>query len=141
MDPRRAVQSRATRLRLRVREPVWSPPPLPQARDLGRFGHWWAVLQRGQWIREGLFSLGQLAYGSECGNLFGHRHHSLKLVTSGGSGTGGLSFSVVNGSAKGCSVSGNSLTAQSAGTCLVTATKASDATYLAISSTAPVAMV
>ena len=66
---------------------------------------------------------------------------ALKLVTSGGSGTGGLTFSVVNGSAKGCSVSGNSLSAQSAGTCLVTATKASDGTYLAISSTAPIAMV
>jgi hypothetical protein len=65
---------------------------------------------------------------------------SLKLATSGGSGTGGVTFSVVNGSAKGCAISGSSLSATSAGTCVVTATKAGDTTYLANSSTANVAL-
>ncbi len=64
---------------------------------------------------------------------------ALRLTTSGGSGTGGVSYSVTNGSAKGCAISGSSLTATSAGTCLVTATKASDGTYLAIS-TSPTAV-
>jgi hypothetical protein len=58
------------------------------------------------------------------------------LVTSGGSGTGALSFTVTNGTATGCAITGTSLTSTSAGTCLVTATKASDTTYLAVSSVA-----
>jgi hypothetical protein len=61
---------------------------------------------------------------------------ALKLTSSGGSGTGAVTYSAVNGSAKGCKVSGTSLTATSAGTCLVMATKASDDTYLATSSPA-----
>jgi hypothetical protein len=65
---------------------------------------------------------------------------SLKLTTSGGSGTGGVTFSVVNGTAKGCALSGTSLKATSAGTCVVTATKAGDSTYLAATSTTSVVM-
>jgi surface protein len=59
------------------------------------------------------------------------------LATSGGSGTGSLSFNVTGGTASNCAVSGSVLTATSAGTCIVTATKASDATYAATTS-APV---
>ena len=62
---------------------------------------------------------------------------SLTLTTSGGSGTGAVTFMVVNGSATGCTMSGSgpySLTSSSAGTCLVTATKASDANWNATTS-------
>ena len=62
--------------------------------------------------------------------------NSLSLATSGGSGSGAVTYSVSNGTATGCSISGSTLTFTSAGTCLVTATKAADASYLAASSTA-----
>jgi hypothetical protein len=65
---------------------------------------------------------------------------ALALTTSGGSGTGHVTFSVVNGTAKGCVVSGTSLKATSPGTCVVTATKAADTTYLAATATISVAM-
>lgn len=59
----------------------------------------------------------------------------LTLTTSGGSGTGAISYSVTNGaSTTGCAVSSGVLTSTSAGTCLVTATKAADSSYSAISS-------
>jgi Peptidase A4 family/Bacterial Ig-like domain (group 3) len=58
----------------------------------------------------------------------------LTLATSGGSGTGAVSYVTVNGTATGCNVSGATLTATSAGTCVVVATKAADATYNAASS-------
>ena len=58
------------------------------------------------------------------------------LETAGGSGTGAVTCVVTNGMASGCTVSGSSLSASTAGTCIVTATKAADATYLAVSSTA-----
>jgi hypothetical protein len=53
----------------------------------------------------------------------------LVLTTAGGSGTGAVSYSAVDGTASGCSVSSGSLSASSAGTCLVTATQAEDANY------------
>lgn len=53
----------------------------------------------------------------------------LPLTTSGGSGAGAITYAVANGTASGCTVSGGSLSATSAGTCTVTATKAGDATY------------
>jgi hypothetical protein len=53
----------------------------------------------------------------------------LTLATSGGSGTGAVSYSAVDGTASGCSVSGGVLSVSSAGSCLVTATKAEDANY------------
>jgi ribosomal protein S27E len=60
--------------------------------------------------------------------------YSLALTTTGGSGTGALSYSVVNGTATGCTNTSGTLIATSAGTCLVTATKAADADYASASS-------
>ena len=60
----------------------------------------------------------------------------LILTTSGGSGSGAVSYTVTNGTATGCVISGSSLDATSAGTCLVMATKAADTTYSAVSSLA-----
>lgn len=60
---------------------------------------------------------------------------SLSLATSGGSGNGAVSYAVTGtGTASGCAVSGSTLTVTSTGTCKITATKASDATYLSESS-------
>jgi uncharacterized repeat protein (TIGR02543 family) len=53
------------------------------------------------------------------------------LTTTGGSGSGAVSFDVVSGN---CSVAGDVLSATSAGNCVVTATKASDGTYGSITS-------
>ena len=59
----------------------------------------------------------------------------LTLAASGGSGTGAISFVTADGTASGCAVTGGALTATTAGTCSVVATKASDTTYFAVSST------
>lgn len=59
----------------------------------------------------------------------------LPLTTTGGSGTGAVSYSATSGTA-GCTVNGTNLSATSAGTCAVTATKAGDSTYDPISSSA-----
>jgi hypothetical protein len=59
----------------------------------------------------------------------------LTLTTSGGSGTGAVSYAVVDGTASGCSITAGVLSVSSAGTCLVTATKAGDANYNVASST------
>jgi len=64
----------------------------------------------------------------------GHFGTVLHLTTSGGSGTGAISFSVVNGTSKGCVVTNSSLMSTMAGTCIVTATKAADSTYESASS-------
>ena len=61
---------------------------------------------------------------------------ALTLTSSGGSGTGAVSYTVANGTATGCAISGSSLSATAAGTCIVTATKAADTTYGSVSSTA-----
>ncbi len=63
----------------------------------------------------------------------------LTLTTSGGSGTGAVTFVAVSGTATGCTVNGTApgpytLTSTSAGTCLITATKAADANYNAATS-------
>ena len=58
----------------------------------------------------------------------------LTLTTSGGSGTGAVSYAVADGTASGCAVSSGALNSASAGTCLVTATKAGDVNYNATSS-------
>src|SRR6202011_2068807 len=58
----------------------------------------------------------------------------LTLTSSGGSGTGAVTFAVVNGTASGCAISAGQLTSTSAGTCLLTATKAADANNNATSS-------
>ncbi len=61
----------------------------------------------------------------------------LPLTTSGGSGTGAVTFAVTSGSASGCTVTAsNTLTTTSPGTCVVTATKASDGHYQITSSAA-----
>ena len=60
---------------------------------------------------------------------------SITLATTGGLGTGAVTFAAVGGTASGCAVTGGALSATSAGTCVVTATKASDSTYLAVNST------
>jgi uncharacterized repeat protein (TIGR02543 family) len=53
------------------------------------------------------------------------------LATTGGSGSGSVSYDVVSGN---CSVAGDVLSATSAGNCVITATKASDGTYGSITS-------
>lgn len=59
----------------------------------------------------------------------------LTLTTSGGTTNGTVTYAISSGgTASGCSVSGNSLTTTSAGTCLVTATMAGNATYAPVSS-------
>ena len=58
----------------------------------------------------------------------------LALSVTGGSGTGSVSYTVANGTATGCTLTGTNLTATSTGTCLVTATKAGDANYNSVSS-------
>jgi hypothetical protein len=59
----------------------------------------------------------------------------LRLVTTGGSGTGALSFAISSaGTASGCSISIETITVSSFGTCKVTATKALDTNYLVINS-------
>jgi hypothetical protein len=65
----------------------------------------------------------------------GHVGTTLILGTTGGSGTGKISYTVTDGTASGCAVSGASLHANTPGTCVVTATRAGDSTYSAISST------
>lgn len=57
----------------------------------------------------------------------------LTLATTGGSGTGSVSYTYSAGTTT-CSLTGNVLSATGAGTCLITATKAADTTYSAISS-------
>jgi hypothetical protein len=63
--------------------------------------------------------------------------HAITLSTSGGSGTGAVGFNVKDGTAKGCSISTAQpflLTATSYGTCVVSAIKAADTDYGAVSS-------
>ena len=56
------------------------------------------------------------------------------LATTGGSGTGIVSFAVTSGNTF-CSITGSTLTATGVGSCTVTATKAADANYNAASAT------
>ena len=61
----------------------------------------------------------------------------LVLSTSGGSGSGAVTYSVIDGTATGCAVSTTApytLTSTTGGTCEVTATKAGDGTYAMVSS-------
>jgi hypothetical protein len=61
---------------------------------------------------------------------------ALALTTSGGSGTGAVTFVINSSGTAGCLISDGKLDATKAGTCTLTATKAADATYLAASSPA-----
>ncbi|MFZ4478980.1 MAG: IPTL-CTERM sorting domain-containing protein [Rhodoferax sp.] len=56
------------------------------------------------------------------------------LSTSGGSGTGAISYAVAPASASICSLSGATLTGLAVGTCILTATQAGDTNYNAITS-------
>ena len=58
----------------------------------------------------------------------------LTLTTSGGSGSGAVTYVVVDGTASACTETAGVLSVTSAGTCLVTATKADDSNYNATSS-------
>lgn len=66
--------------------------------------------------------------------LSGTLGSELTLSTHGGSGTGQVTYSVTDGSASGCSITGDRLRAKRIGTCVVTATKTQDPNYLAVSS-------
>jgi uncharacterized protein (TIGR03437 family) len=57
------------------------------------------------------------------------------LSTTGGSGTGAVTYAVVSGGSN-CSVTGSTLTGTGIGTCTVTATKAVDANYAVVTSVA-----
>ncbi|HEY7824633.1 MAG TPA: MBG domain-containing protein, partial [Acidimicrobiia bacterium] len=62
---------------------------------------------------------------------------AISLVTSGGSGPGAVTYDpATDGTATGCSISGTSLTASTAGTCIVTARKAASTNYNAAVSAA-----
>lgn len=54
---------------------------------------------------------------------------ALLLTATGGSGTGNFNYTVRNGLASGCSVQNGILTSATAGSCLVTVTRAGDSTY------------
>jgi hypothetical protein len=56
------------------------------------------------------------------------------LATSGGFTGGAISFAVVNGTGKGCAIASGALSVSSAGTCIVTAREAANATNSALSS-------
>ena len=58
---------------------------------------------------------------------------TLTLSTTGGSGGGALTYSLVSAGSASCSLSGAVLTPSSSGTCTVSATKAGDGTYSSIS--------
>jgi Big-like domain-containing protein len=58
----------------------------------------------------------------------------LTLETSGGSGTGAVTYAATDGTATGCSITGSSLDTTTAGTCIVTATKAASGAYESTSS-------
>lgn len=69
-------------------------------------------------------------------SLTGYLGSPLTLTTSGGSGTGAVTYTATVGTAAGCVVTGSVLTVTSLGTCIVTATKAASTTNLATSSVA-----
>lgn len=59
------------------------------------------------------------------------------LATTGGSGTGAVTYTIADGTATGCALDGSGkLISTTAGTCTVTATKAADTNYLVASSAA-----
>jgi hypothetical protein len=63
--------------------------------------------------------------------------YSLVLSTNGGSGSGLVTYALDSGgTASGCAIAGGTLSAASAGTCVVTATKAADNSYALTSSAA-----
>lgn len=83
-------------------------------------------------IRYGLESQAALSITSTSGTA----GSTLALTTSGGSGSGAVTFAVTTAGTAGCTVSGSTLSFTSAGTCEVTATKAAADGYSAVSSSA-----
>ena len=79
------------------------------------------------------FSIAQAAQGTPLviSSTVGTFGTNLTLQTTGGNSGGSNSFNVDSGP---CTVSGSTLSATAAGTCYVTATKAADTNYLAVSS-------
>ena len=71
--------------------------------------------------------------------LSGRVGSNLVLATKGGSGTGLVSYTVTDGSATGCAITDGVLRSKSAGTCIVIATRAADATF-AVASSPPTAV-
>ncbi len=69
-------------------------------------------------------------------SITGYLGSPLTLTTSGGTGTGAVTFAATVGTAAGCVVTGSVLTVTSLGTCIVTATKAASTTNLAATSVA-----
>ena len=68
------------------------------------------------------------------GQTVGYPTAFAALSTTGGSGTGAVTYAVTTAGTAGCSIVGTILSYTSAGTCGVTATKAADSNYNAISS-------
>ncbi len=68
------------------------------------------------------------------GSLSAAAWTAVPLGSEGGSGSGFVSFAAADGTADGCTVDGTLLTATTAGTCLVTATKEGDALHEPVSS-------
>ena len=66
----------------------------------------------------------------------GYLDAPLTLATTGGSGTGIVTYTVTNGTATLCTITSGVLSAKTAGTCLVTATKAAASPYASITSAA-----
>ncbi len=62
--------------------------------------------------------------------------HPLSLTSSGGSGTGEVTYAVTTVGTAGCSIQGSLLRTVRAGACTVTATKSADATYALVRSLA-----
>ena len=61
---------------------------------------------------------------------------TIKAISSGGSGSGAVSYAAYTGTASGCAIqNSDSITSTSAGTCVVVATKSGDADYVSISDT------
>lgn len=77
--------------------------------------------------------IGVLASGGDAGIVVtsssANAGSPLTLATSGGKGSGAVSFSLVPGGTGSCSLTGAVLTSSTAGTCIVTATKNGDALY------------
>lgn len=69
-------------------------------------------------------------------SLTGYADAPLTLTSSGGEGTGAVTFTVTNGTATDCAITNGVLSVKKAGTCLVTATKAASSTYAPASSAA-----
>jgi hypothetical protein len=74
-------------------------------------------------------SVGQAQAAVTVTTKTGYLDAPLTLAATGGSGTGAVTFTVVNGTATGCAITSGALTATKGGTCIVTATKAAVAPY------------